>query len=108
MTSVNVTELNNGFLFECSGHAGAGEKGSDLVCAGVSALCIALIRRLEDMERERIIKMESFALSDGELSVEVSWEDRVCAFAACGVLRTVTAGLERLSEMYPENVYCNF
>ena len=108
MTSVSLNELNSGMLFECSGHAGAGEKGKDIVCAGVSALVIALTERLIDLESERLVRVESFHIADGEISLEVGWQDSFGRSAALGVFDTVCAGLSRIAEMYPENVCCNF
>lgn len=108
MTSVTLNELNSGVFFECSGHAGAGEKGKDIVCAGVSALVTALIGRIGELSEERLLEVESFHVGDGEISLEVSWRDSFGRTAALGVFETVRAGLERIAEMYPENVGCNF
>ena len=108
MTSVSLNELNSGMLFECSGHAGSGEKGKDIVCAGVSALVIALTERISDLECEHLIRVESFYIADGEISLEISWQDAFGRAAALGVFETVRAGLTRIAEMYPENVSCDF
>ena len=107
MTSVLFDELNSGMLFECSGHAGAGRKGSDIVCAGVSALVIALIERLDELQDEQLVKIESFHTADGEVALEASWEDSFGRTAAMGVFETVRTGLRRISEMYPDNVCVN-
>lgn len=108
MTSATLNEMNSGMFFECSGHACGGEKGKDIVCAGVSALVIALLERLSVLSDEGIIKIESFHTGDGEVSVEISWRDAYGRQTALGVFETVAAGLSRISEMYPENVSCNF
>ncbi len=42
MINVKVAEDEKGVLVECTGHAGFAPKGLDIVCAGVSALCMAL------------------------------------------------------------------
>ena len=108
MTSITLNELNSGMLFECSGHAGAGEKGKDIVCAGISALVIALTERICDLECERLVRVESFHIADGEISLEVGWQDAFGRTAALGVFDTVRAGLSRIAEMYPENLCCKF
>ncbi|MDR0513354.1 MAG: ribosomal-processing cysteine protease Prp [Treponema sp.] len=50
MVSVNVTLDGAGLLKCCRacGHAGAGRRGSDLVCAAISVLTRTLIRTLAD------------------------------------------------------------
>ncbi len=108
MTSISLDELNSGMLFECTGHAGAGEKGKDVVCAGVSALVIALTERLSELECEKLIHVESFHIADGEISLEVSWRDGFGRAAALGAFETIRAGASRIAELYPENVCCCF
>ena len=108
MTSVTLNELNSGIYFECVGHAGAGEKGKDIVCAGISALILALTERIIDLDMEHLITVNSFHLADGEYSVEVEWQDGFGREAAHGAFDTAAAGLTRIAEMYPENVVCNF
>ncbi len=103
MTRVSITELNDGFLFECRGHAGYAGKGADIVCAGISALCMALISRLETLADENILSVESFHRADGELSAEVKYGDgELCRVKAREVLETVRAGFERIEALYPE------
>ena len=45
------TFKNNSFKFSCKGHAGAGEKGKDPVCAGASALAYGLLENLRLSEQ---------------------------------------------------------
>ena len=52
MTTVTAALLNDGFMIECEGHSGYDEKGRDIVCAGVSALCMALEAMLEELSVE--------------------------------------------------------
>ncbi len=40
--------------FRCFGHSGYAESGSDIVCAGASALVINTINSLEEITRERM------------------------------------------------------
>lgn len=100
--------LNSGFVFECAGHAGYAEKGSDIVCAGISALCIALMSRLSALARENIIRLEYCHVADGEIYAEVSFTDGdLCGTRALEALETVKAGLEKIAELYPEGLTVN-
>ena len=63
MTEVQVFKHNGNYSsFICSGHTGYAESGSDIVCAGVSAIVINTINCLTD-------------LLDTELSVDYSEDD---------------------------------
>ena len=52
--------IKEGRTFELtiSGHANYAKKGKDIVCAGVSALTIALIRTLNDMKDNNEAEIE--------------------------------------------------
>ena len=47
------------------GHAGFGEKGSDPVCAGVSALVLTLCRRVEELEKMGAVRIRALAAEPG-------------------------------------------
>lgn len=105
MTKICITEMNDGFFFECSGHAGFAAKGADIVCAGISALCMALIGRLSALAEENVVSVEQFHCADGELCVEVKYGgDELCRIKAREVLETVRAGLEKTEALFPEHV----
>ena len=105
MTRVEITYLNDGCMLECRGHAGYAEKGRDVVCAGVSALCIALLERLDALAAENLATVENSYVADGELSVEISYaQDRLARMLTQATVETVAAGLRRLAELYPANV----
>lgn len=105
MTKVSLVYLNDGFFFECSGHAGYAEKGKDIVCAGLSVLCIALVERISELADENLVQVRSFHCSDGELNLEVAYaEEEFCRLKVQEALETVRCGLQRLEAMYPENI----
>ena len=89
---------------KCSGHAGGGEKGSDIVCAGISALSYALLNTLRDAEargRTRLIWKAD----------EEAGEMRMQAIPYSGYIAEVTAyyrvimnGYKAIAENYPENI----
>lgn len=106
MTKVNITRLSDGFIFECSGHAGYADKGADIVCAGISALCAALEARLSELASSGAVDIEYYHCADGEMVIEVGFRsDSVCRMMALGALETVTRGLERIEESYPDNLF---
>ena len=107
MTKIRFWELNDGLGFSCEGHAGYAPKGRDIVCAGVSALCAALVRRLEEMSLTGMAHLTRFEAADGELNLEVCTEDgdKMSELLLRATFDTVMAGLNALEEAYPDYVY---
>lgn len=79
---------------DMEGHAGAGEKGTDPVCAALSMLGMTLERRTREMAEHFL---PTVTRSPGRLSIacqpESDWEERC---REC--FDTVAAGLELLAE----------
>ena len=106
MTKIRLRELNGGCLFSCEGHAGYAEPGRDIVCAGISALCMALVRRLEDMTAEGIVRLTGCETGDGELHLRVETEknDKMCELLLRNTFAAVMAGFAALEEDYADYV----
>ena len=105
MTNIELIHLNGGFVIECRGHAGFAGRGNDIVCAGVSALCAALLERMRTLSAENSVKIESCHIADGEFCLEISYpEDKASAITARSSLETVAEGLRAIAGEYPENV----
>ena len=105
MTRVTFAELNGGWWFECRGHAGYAPKGQDIVCAGVSALCMALLARLEALRDEGILRQVRTHVSDGEVCAEAFTDgDTLNALLVRHTFETVLAGFQTLEETYPDCV----
>lgn len=51
MINISIVKDKNGFIwkFEILGHSGYAEQGSDIVCAGVSALAYTAVGAITDM-----------------------------------------------------------
>ena len=84
------------------GHAGSGDPGRDLVCAGVSALVLALREELLQLE-------EAGAVSIRRLQLEPGFADIRCVPGTNGegtelVYDTVVKGLELLQKLFGEFV----
>jgi len=92
-----------GLLKSCkvSGHAGAGKKGSDIVCAAVSVLTRTIIRVLSD---RKDIKIRGSIPDEGNFFVETEYSAEGREFlSAAGAF--LVEGLLSVSEEFPE--YCN-
>ena len=107
------------------GHAGAGEKGHDLVCAGVSALTNALLARAGEFEGRvwiggdaevevcfpematpasgPVCAEQCSALREGMPIGDRRYGEEMARACRC-VIRTVTEGWLVLAEQYPEHV----
>ena len=87
-----------------SGHAGAGPKGQDLVCAGVSALACTLGKAVERLYEQgmlrRVPKVELYAGGAEIIAVPKPTFSREGAM----VFWTVQNGIAELAEGFPGNV----
>ena len=95
---------DGGFGMTLRGHAGAGEYGQDLVCAGASALALAAARGAEELfRRGYLARRPRVRLGSGSITV-------IAVPGSRGRERTrqhfdtVYWGLEQLAELYPEHV----
>ena len=104
MTTVTMAPLAEGYLFECSGHAGSGNGGCDEVCAGASALCMALETMAEGLTDEGCARVDRKYASDGFFSLEIAPEpgDAFAEERLRTVMETVMAGFTAIEEEYPE------
>lgn len=77
--------------FSCVGHAGYAEEGSDIVCAGVSALVINAVNSLETLTEDQI----SYRESDGDVQCDV-----VTPISSAGelLLQSLQLGLSQIEE----------
>ena len=109
MTTAAVVPLNDGFMLECAGHAGYGEIGKDIVCAGISALCMALEAAVEELADEGCAAEVRKHASDGYFSLEAHYvpRDIFSRERLNAVFRTVSAGLAAIEQLHPEHVQLN-
>lgn len=94
----NKNQRYTGFTID--GHAGYSEAGSDIVCAGISALSeTALLGLIQYLQEENV----SYEVKDGFLSVRVK--------APCDtsqvILTTLVLGLQQIVQQYPEYAVLN-
>jgi uncharacterized protein YsxB (DUF464 family) len=97
MTIIEITSSQKEICsVEMTGHTGYAESGSDIVCAGLSALVYAAINSFDSVEEKRI------SINDGMLKLnlngmKVSDHDRV-------VLEVMLNGFSMIASQYKKNV----
>ena len=85
--------------FNCIGHAGYGEEGTDIVCAGVSALVINAINSIEnltDTEFSLVTDEES-----GSGLIDVTFSEELSAEAKL-LMDSMILGLQGIQKDYGE------
>ncbi|MBQ7637733.1 MAG: ribosomal-processing cysteine protease Prp [Clostridia bacterium] len=109
MTKITIKQLNDGWLFDCEGHSGFGKKGNDIVCAGISALCMAFAERTEELINEDIISSADINVSDGEVHIRIETDgDKMSEILLKNTVETVMAGFRAIELKYPEYVMCDW
>ena len=89
------------FRLSMEGHADAGPKGADLVCAALSMLMLTLEARCREREEERL---PTLSRAPGRFGIQCrpeSGEEARCRES----FDTVFAGLSLLAEREPEHVW---
>ncbi|MDR2343412.1 MAG: ribosomal-processing cysteine protease Prp [Spirochaetaceae bacterium] len=84
--------------YRAAGHAGAGPKGEDIVCAAVSALSAALVGSLQGREGVRV---RADAPERGRLCVGLSYEGGARLFLE-GAGAVLLEGLGSVAREHPE------
>ena len=87
-----------------SGHAGGGEKGNDIICAGISALTFALVNALEDASargRTRLNWKEDREKAEIRITA-VPFSGYITEIRA--YYRVIIMGMKAMAEEYPDNI----
>lgn len=95
-----MIEWEDGMEMIARGHAGHGEQGSDIVCAGVSALLYALVAYLDDAVEGRGVGRVRHKTRDGYLWVRCRGLTAYDASASA----VIKAGLRMIAAAYPCHV----
>lgn len=91
------------FKMSINGHADYAKKGSDIVCAGVSALTIALVHTLDDLEEQG--KVENIMDIDaGVAEIECLSKIFTDIIEVESAFNTVLRGFNHIEKEYPKNV----
>ena len=103
MIQVTVYYSDSGVIaaFEAEGHALFSHRGSDIVCAGVSALIQTALLGLEDL----LLLKAGIEQEDGYIYCSLpDIEDEILENRAQLILETMFLGLERIMNKYPGNI----
>ena len=105
MIQADIVLDEAGLLRSCRvhGHAGAGVKGSDIVCAAVSVLTRTIVRVLSE-QKDITIRGSIPGLGNFQLEVDYKKEGREFLDAAGAFL---SEGLLSVAEEFPENCKVN-
>lgn len=88
--------------FQIKGHAGAAEKGSDVVCAAVSSAAYMTANTItEILHADAMADVDE----DGEMFLRISKKD---APNCSDLLAGFKLHLQALEEQYPENIHVNY
>lgn len=81
------------------GHANYAERGQDIVCSAVSALCTAMANTLVQYG----VPHETFRIKEGNffISTVITKNQKLCE----GAFDTAVMGLSMIAEQYPDHVF---
>jgi uncharacterized protein YsxB (DUF464 family) len=90
--------------FTCSGHAGYAEKGTDIVCAAVSALTQSAILALE-----RLVVIDLKLKADSKTGfLDCSWVNIPQKTEQAElIIKMVALGLAEIQKQYPDHLQVN-
>lgn len=98
MTKVTIWQEKDEHHIKIEGHAGYGEAGNDIVCAGISTLAYTMINELTNLEKHGV--MSSYQLTDGKIHIIFSGDEKIFE----PVESVIITGFEMISENFPDNL----
>lgn len=103
MTKITCREYRDNMVIIAEGHSGYGDRGSDIVCAGISVLVYTLVNTLLDEEASDRIKLVRRVVRDGYVYIEIERFD-FSRERIDGIIDAFNTGLYMLSETYPDYI----
>lgn len=101
MINIKIAANKGKYFIDCFGHAGYGEKGKDIVCAGVSSLCMALNAVIQRIPPEKCSR-HIIKVGDGAYTADIHCEkDSPTDEALKSCLYMFYMGISLLSRNYP-------
>ena len=100
---VTVTYFREDCAVKIRGHAGAGEKGQDLVCAAVSALALTLGANVAGLCADKNGENPVIFLKEGDVEIRCTPKAGMEAVTRL-IFDSVCQGFIVLQSLYPENV----
>ncbi|MFP4497108.1 MAG: ribosomal-processing cysteine protease Prp [Vulcanimicrobiota bacterium] len=98
---INLDQHGNPVSLEVTGHAELDERGSDVACAGISALAQALLLGINE-----VLKIKSgYEVEDGNLYITLPRNLAPDVGEKARVLfEAIILGLEKIEELYPGRI----
>lgn len=93
------------YSLKVSGHAGYAQAGADIVCAGVSGICDALIGAASS-ESKRLLPAIYHNRERGELRIELYPEKERDRLRAKTMLEMAYIGFEKIESRHGEYIEC--
>lgn len=87
----------------CKGHAGGGPAGQDIICAGVSALSMALLNQLNEEEEKGTIRSR-WKMEPGEMTLKAEVKAPRHKKTIRDYFKVIIMGLQAMAENYPEHI----
>ena len=85
--------------FRSKGHAGYGERGTDVVCASVSALIINTVNSIEELTSDKL----NSQVNDRRATIDFEIDGDISHDAAL-LLKSLEFGLSGIAKSYPGNI----
>jgi len=103
MINVIYKEYKNGAVsVRIKGHAGAAEKGKDLVCAGVSALAYTLAQNVVDFS-DKLKSKPTIILNEGNANIRFTPQNKYRTVVLL-ITRAILRGIEVIEANHKKNV----
>lgn len=103
---IEVRYNEQDYWLEVSGHANYASCGSDIVCAGVSGICEALIGVAID-RNSRVLPAISRNPGKGHMRIRLYPEKERDKLAAHVMLDMAYIGLERIETQFVDYIHCS-
>ena len=103
MTRITYREYHDNILFIAEGHSGYSDRGSDIVCAGISCLVYTLVNTLLDEESSNRVRLIRKIIRDGYVCLEAECFD-FSKERINGIVDACITGFHMLQDNYPDAV----
>ena len=100
---VEITYDRQRHRLTAMGHAAAGRKGEDLVCAAVSALVLTVSANVAELAITEEVRRPVLQLRDGDSRISCVPAPEMIPVVTM-IFDTVCSGFELLQTLYPENI----
>ena len=111
MINIRCESLPDGFSVIMAGHANYGRRGTDIVCAGVSALAGALYKTVCKKYSEGLFTVNAVKLGDGIMYIKAcGCKSERARDILMSVFETFCNGISAIAKGYSSNVsyqYCS-